>query len=120
MAVAAQPATPDAPHGEVVHDPAVGGMHRRAVGGGDVDATVEVMAGAGGIVGLEGVAGTTEALRNGAVHRPLPLTGGARAVALFDQGRDLGLQGGPLRLHLLQLPLELRLDGGDLLLAGGP
>src|ERR1700682_5934102 len=52
-AVTAQPATPDAGHGEVVHDAAVRGMHRRAVIAGQVDPAVKVMTRTAGIERLE-------------------------------------------------------------------
>src|ERR1700682_6393830 len=117
--VPTEPASPAAAHREVVHDAAVGGMHRGAIVGGDVEAAMEMLAGAAGLVGLERIAGATETLGKGTVQRPLPLAGRACTGALPNQGPDLRLQGGPLRLHLGQLLLELCLDGGDLLLAGG-
>src|SRR5207245_3087463 len=76
-AVTAQPGSPAAAHGEVVHDAAVRGMHRGSVIGGDVDAAVEVMSRAGGIVGLERITGAAEALGDDAVHGPPPFARGA-------------------------------------------
>src|SRR3989442_1515178 len=116
--VAAEPASPAAAHREVVDDAAVRGVDRGSVVGGQVDATVEVMTWTGGIVGLERIAGAAEALGDDPVHRPLPFPRRAGPEAFMDERRDLRLEGGPLRSHASQQPLELRLDGGDLLLPG--
>src|SRR5256885_8277945 len=117
--VAAEPAAPAAANGEVVDDAAVRGVHRGSVIGGQVEAAVEVMTWTGGIVWLERIAGAAEALGDDAVHRPLPFARRAGPEALMDERGDLRLEGGPLRFHVGQQPLELRLDGGDLLLPSG-
>src|SRR5438128_3402723 len=117
--VTAEPTAPAAAHREVVHDSSVGGVHRGAVVGCDVEAAMEVLAGAAGIVGLEWIGRAPESLGDDAVQWPLPLAGRARAEAFPNQAGNLRLQRGSLRLHLGQLSLELRLDGGDLLHARG-
>src|SRR6202022_1611657 len=119
-AVTAQPASPEAAHGEVVHDAAVGGVHRGSVIGGNVDPTMEVMTRTGWIERLEWIAGAAEALGDDAVHRPLPFAGRTGAEAFMDERGDLRLQRSPLRFGVGQHLLELRFDGGDLLLARGP
>src|SRR6202171_1722056 len=119
-AVTAQPAPPAAAHGEVVHDAAVRGVHRSSVIGGQVDPAVKVMTRTAWIERLEWVAGTAEALGDDAVHGPLPFAGRAGPEAFMDERGDTRLQGSPLRLHVGEHSLELRLDGGDLLLTRGP
>src|SRR3979411_3262245 len=106
--VATESASPAAPHREVVHDAAVGGVHGGAIVGGEVEAAMEVLAGAAGLVGLERIAGAPKTLGDDAVHGPFPLAGRACAEAFADQAGNLRLQRGSLRLHLGDTPLGLR------------
>src|SRR2546427_3168887 len=77
--VTTEPTAPAAAHAEVVHDSAVGSVHRSAIVGSDVEAAMEVLAGAGRIVGLERIGRAPESLRDDAIERPLPFAGRARA-----------------------------------------
>src|SRR5207253_11008747 len=99
---------------------AVRRMHRGAVVGRNVEAAMEVMTRAARIVWFEGIGGTSEALGDDAIDRPLPFSGRPRPEALVDERRDLRLERRPLGFHIRQHLLEAGLDGGDLLPAGCP
>src|SRR5258708_13987894 len=93
--VTAQPASPGAAHGEVVHDAAVRGVHRGAVISGEVDPTMEVMARTGRIVRLEWIAGAPEARGDASLKPPLPFAGRAGPDAFMAERARLPLPGPP-------------------------